>query len=180
MKQKKTNHSEALESLKAQYDILMKVREEKRESWLEARRLHEDWASESWKEYHATDDEKERLEREMKFHQIMLQDKKYATYWLWSDAHAYEIIEELSNTKMTVRRMKVTLKPEAKKELHESFEPGGFCGHFDNSLQEWDYESVEDNPIETIRKHKNGKWYATGKRHFTIEAEPYERYDFNF
>lgn len=178
MKQRKTNHIETLNSLKAQYLTLTREREAARKVWMANSDRNREMGI--YDRYHANDKAIENLEREIKFHTVMLQDKKYATEWLWSDAHAYEIIEELSDTKMTVRRMKATLKPEAKKELNESFEPGGFCGHFDNSLQEWDYESVEDNPIETIRKHKNGKWYATGKRHFTIEAKPYEWYDFNF
>ena len=122
----------------------------------------------------------EDLEQKIEFHKIMLQDKKYATEWLYSDAHAYEIIEEKSATTILVRRMKATIKPEAQKELHESFVPGGFCGHFDNNLQEWNYETCESNPIETIRKHKDGRWYGCGKRRFTIEAEPYEFYDYNF
>jgi hypothetical protein len=120
------------------------------------------------------------LEAQMKFHEIMLQDKKYATEWLWTDAHAYEIIEEKSEKVIIVRRMKATIKKEAQKALHDSFVPGGFCGHFDNDLQEWDYESDESYGLETIRKHKDGKWYGYGGRRFTIEAQPREVYDYNF
>lgn len=180
MKTTKVNHSEILNSLKAEYENLMKEREEARQAWMEAKQLHEPWYMELWEDYHKTDNEKERLEREMKFHTIMLQEKRYATMWLWSDAHAYEIIEEKSDKVILVRQLKATIKKEAQKALHDSFVPGGFCGHFDNDLQEWDFESDERNPIETIRKHKNGKWYGLGKARFTIEAEPYERFDYNF
>lgn len=180
MKTTKINHSEILNSLKAQYDNLMKVREEAREAWLEAKQYNEPWYMELWNEYHSTDKEKERIEREIKFHEIMLQEKKYATEWLWSDAHAYEIIEEKNEKVIIVRRMKATIKKEAQKALHDSFVSGGFCGHFDNSLQEWDYESDESFGLETIRKHKDGRWYGCGGRHFTIEAQPREVFDYNF
>lgn len=180
MKTAKVNHSEILNSLKAELENLMSKREEKREAWLEARQLNKPWSHELWEEWHATDDQKEKLESEIKFHEIMLQEKKYATHWLWSDAHAYEIIEEKSATVILVRQLKATLKPEAEKALRESFESGGFCGHFNNDAQEWDFATNESNPIETIRKHKDGRWYGLGKARFTIEAKPYERYDYNF
>ena len=39
---------------------------------------------------------------------------------------------------------------------------------------------TDRSEIETIRKHKDGRWYGLGKARFTIEAEPYERFDYNF
>jgi hypothetical protein len=110
----------------------------------------------------------------------MAQDKKYATLHLYSDAHAYEIIEEKSDTTIIVRQMKATIKPEAMAALRKSFVAGGFMGHTDNSLQEWDYEIDETQPLETIRKHKDGKWYGYGGSRFTIEAQPREFHDYNF
>lgn len=106
--------------------------------------------------------------------------KRYATEWLYSDAHAYEIIEEKSDKVLLVRRLKATIKPKAQKELQDSFIPGGFLGHTNNDLQEWEFESDEQNPIVTIRKHRDGKWYRAGFVRFTITDKPYERYDFNF
>ena len=122
----------------------------------------------------------ERCESELAFHRIMAQEKKYATELLYTDAHAYEIIEEKSDRIILVRRLKATIKPKAKKALRKSFVPGGFCGHFDNDVQEWDFESDESNPIETIRRHKDGMWYAAEKRKFVIRSAPYEFYDYNF
>ena len=178
MKTTKVNHSEILNSLKAEYITLTREREAARKVWMA--NTDRNRKMELYDRYHANDEAIENLEREIKFHTIMLQDKKYATEWLWSDAHAYEIIEEKSATIILVRQMKATIKPEAQKALHDSFVPGGFCGHFENDLQEWDFDTCESNPIETIRKHKDGRWYGCGKRRFTIEAEPYEHFDYNF
>ena len=181
MKTTKVNHSEAIKRIKAQLGVLVVKRDSYEKAWL---REHDTNKAYSYKCYEAYSDVKkeiEELERELKFHKIMLQEKKYATMWLWSDAHAYEIIEEKSEKVMTVRRLKATIKPEAQKELNESFTPGGFFGHFNNDAQEWDFEVDEKNPIETIRKHKDGYWYTSGSScGFTIMAEPYERYDYNF
>jgi hypothetical protein len=66
------------------------------------------------------------------------------------------------------------------KAIMDSFIPGGFIGNVDNSLQDWTFEVDETNPIIEIRKHKDGHWYAKGKRYFSIEYQPYEHYDFNF
>lgn len=173
----KINHSEILNSLKVELEKQTTERNKAREVWLNndskprGRDLYDN--------YRKISDNVERLEHEIKFHTIMLQDKKYATEWLYSDAHAYEIIEEKSANTILVRQLKATIKPEAQKKLQESFVPGGFCGHFDNDLQEWNFETCETNPIETIRKHKDGFWYGCGRR-FTICAEPYEHYDYNF
>lgn len=177
----KVNHSEILESLKNELEMLTAKKHETLEAWRNSGSL-EDGTRDRQLFYKAVenDDRIKELKREINFHTIMMQEKKYATEHLWSDAHAYEIIEEKTATKMLVRQLKATIKPEARKALHESFIPGGFCGHFDNDLQEWDFEVNENNPIIEIRKHKNGRWYASGKRHFTIEAQPREYYDYNF
>lgn len=180
MKTTKTNHSEILNSLKAEYATLKSAYDSASKAWRnsgtssEARDVHLLRTMSSIRKQLCD------IENQMKFHEIMLQEKKYATEWLWTDAHAYEIIEEKSEKAIIVRRMKATIKKEAQKALHDSFVPGGFCGHFDNSLQEWDYESDESNSLETIRKHKDGKWYGCGGRRFTIEAQPCEIYDYNF
>lgn len=174
----KINHSEMISSQKAELENLVNERNEARKIWLantdRTRKM------ELYYNYHKNDAAIEKLERDIKFHTVMLQDKKYATEWLYSDAHAYEIIEQKSATIILVRKLKATIKPEAQKKLQESFVPGGFCGHFDNDLQDWNFETCESNPIETIRKHKNGSWYGCGNRLFTIEAQPYERFDYNF
>lgn len=181
MKTTKINHSESVKSIKAQLGVLVCKKDGYWKAFITAR-ANEDkaYAEECWDAYSQVNEEMSKLKSELKFHEIMLQEKKYATMWLWSDAHAYEIIEEKSDKVILVRQLKAIIKPEARKDLHDSFVPGGFCGHFDNDLQEWDFATNESNPIETIRKHKDGRWYGAGKTRFTIEAEPYERFDYNF
>lgn len=180
MRTTKTNHSESLINLRADLLVATRKREVAREAWLANRNVVTKSVEDAlYEEYHSYGRQIDRLADEIQFHTIMMQDKKYATEWLWSDAHAYEVIEEKSDKLIWVRRMKATIKPEAKKALHDSFVPGGFCGHFDNELQEWEFVSDETQPIEAIRRHKDGRWY-NGSRHFTIEAQPYERYDYNF
>lgn len=93
---------------------------------------------------------------------LVLLDKKYANEHMYSDIQPWEVIEERSETTIVVRRMKSTLKESAKKELHESFVPGGFLGHVDNDKQEWDIEPDEGGIVLTLRKHKDGAWYQAG------------------
>lgn len=180
MKTTKTNHSEAVKSIKAQLGVLVVKRDSYRDAWLRTHDTDKAYSHECYEAFKKVAAEMDDLTRELDFHKIMLQEKKYATLHLWSDAHAYEIIEEKNDKVILVRQLKATIKKDAQKALHDSFVPGGFCGHFDNDLQEWDFASDESNPIETIRKHKDGRWYGLGKARFTIEAEPYERFDYNF
>lgn len=114
--------------------------------------------------------------------ELLPNDKKFFTEFLYTDAHAYEVIEQKTENCYVVRQFNVELTAEAKKDLMESFEPGGFCGHFDNGCQEWIYTSNENNPLITIRRHKNGKFYRsnTNTCPFVMMNEPYEHYDYNF
>ena len=180
MKTKKTNHSEVVKSMKAQVGELICKRDGYERAWVEAMKMSDPRQEEFWQLWKRYDTEVKTLKPILKFHEIMAQDKKYATLHLYSDSHAYEIIEEKSDTTIIVRQMKATIKPEAMVALRKSFVAGGFMGHTDNSLQEWDYETDETQPLETIRKHKDGRWYGAGNSRFTIEAEPYERFDYNF
>ena len=180
MKTTKVNHSEILNSLKAEFTTLTSAYESASNAWRNSGTTCEDRDAYLLRTMSSIREQLRDLEAQMKFHEIMLQDKKYATEHLWTDAHAYEIIEEKTDKMILVRRMKATIKPEAQKALHDSFVPGGFCGHFDNNLQEWDFESIEDAGLETIRKHKDGKWYGRSGTHFTIEAQPREIFDYNF
>lgn len=178
----KTNHSEMAIILRQKLEDMVPKLNELRSDWIRSCKTKGDVIGKEsgYDEYMAVKDEYESMERELNFHEIMMQEHKFATHWLWSDAHAYEIIEEKTDKMITVRRLKATLKPEAEEKLQDSFVPGGFFGHFNNGCQEWEFESDESQPIETIRKHKNGRWYGVNKAHFTIEAEPYEFYDYNF
>ncbi len=177
---KTINHQEQIAALRPVIGGLICKRDGYERAWLLALANGDANKNSLWEEYSRIKDEIKNLKAQLTFHTIMAKEKKYAVMWLYSDAHAYEIIEEKSDKTILVRRLDATIKPEAKKLLHDSFVPGGFCGHYDNDLQDWDFAVNENNPIETIRKHKDGRWYGIGKTRFTIEAEPYEKYDYNF
>lgn len=166
--------------MKAQVGELICKRDGYERAWVEAMKMSDPRQEEFWQLWKRYDTEVKTLKPILKFHEIMAQDKKYTTLHLYSDSHAYEIIEEKSDTTIIVRQMKATIKPEAMVALRKSFVAGGFMGHTDNSLQEWDYETDETQPLETIRKHKDGKWYGYGGSRFTIEAQPREFHDYNF
>lgn len=115
--------------------------------------------------------------------EVLPTNKKYFNEYLFSDAHAYACVEEITPNKVVVVRLKAKVTEESKKALHDSFIPGGFCGHFDNDLQEWEYEmpTREEATLITLRRHKNGYWYpAGGSCKFGLSDQPYEYYDYNF
>lgn len=125
--------------------------------------------------------EAKELEERRDFLRIVLLDKKYANQYMYTDVQPWEVIEEKSEYKIVVRRMKSTLKEGAKKELHDSFVPGGFLGHFDNSKQEWIIEPDENGIVTTLRMHKDGYWYEAGcSTPFKLAAKPERYYDYNF
>lgn len=132
--------------------------------------------------FHRQCDKTRQLEDRILNNKPYIGERWYMTECLHSDAHAYEVVEVYSWNKMDVRRLKATEKPEAREARLASFIPGGFVGTFDNSLQEWTFESDESNPILTVRQHKNGNFYRPGTRTcpFVMRDTPYEHYDFNF
>lgn len=98
--------------------------------------------------------------------------KKYISYRMYTDVEAYEVVRQVSKTKIEVR----ALDTEAIKTPTE-FYAGGFSGHYaDNHNQEYKYTSNEANPIETIRLSSRG-W---GHGRWTMRDTPYKFYDFNF
>lgn len=123
------------------------------------------------------------------FHQILtgeltvissIRKYKYANRILFSDVDPYEVVKYISENKAVIRGMEATEKKEAKKERMDSFVPGGFIGHYENDLQEWDIISDETRPEMTVRKHKDGYWYTSGGTRFLFADEPRKHYDFNF
>ena len=93
-----------------------------------------------------------------------------------------EVKQDVQAPEVETTATEATETPEAREARMASFVPGGFVGHFDNSLQEWTFESDESNPIYTVRRHKNGKFYRPGTRTcpFIMHDGPYEHYDFNY
>lgn len=138
-----------------------------------AARVRQEWSK--------NNEELRRLEDRRRELLITLAEKKYANEHMYSDIQPWEVIEERSETTIVVRRMKSTLKESAKKELHESFVPGGFLGHFDNDTQEWDIEPDEGGIVLTLRKHKDGRWCQAGcSTPFILAGAPERFYDYNF
>ena len=130
------------------------------------------------KEHEAVKDLKSRKQELL----ILVAEKKYANQYLYSDVNPWEVIEEKSPVRIVVRAMRCQIKPEARKALQESFVPGGFLGHFDNAVQEWDISPDKDGMTIELRKHKDGRWYEAGSRScpFILSTEPFKRYDYNF
>ena len=62
----------------------------------------------------------------------------------------------------------------------QSFDPGGFFGHFDNDLQDWEIKSKEGGYTTKIRRHKDGNFYDTCGNRYTLSDKPIRFYDFNF
>lgn len=132
--------------------------------------------------FHEQSQKSDQLRKRIEHNQPFTAERWYMTEYLYSDAHAYEVIEVYSLRKMDVRRLDAKLTTNAKKKLQDSFIPGGFIGHTDNDLQEWTFESNVDNPIITVRLHKDGRYYRPSSRsvYFMIHDSPYEIHDFNF
>lgn len=100
----------------------------------------------------------------------------YAINVLWSDATCYEVVRKVSDKTLEVRRMKQEIVN--KQQIGETFKPGGFIGHFDDSIQQWKFESNPEAPVERIRLTKKGWHGSQGK--FVLSETPWARYDYNF
>lgn len=109
-----------------------------------------------------------------------LLEKKYANLVMYSDIKPFEVIEERTPNLYLIREMDAVITDESRKRLNESFSPGGFCGHFDNDLQEWNITSNEEYPIFKIRRHKDGFYYSALGEKFRINSKPVKFYDYNF
>ena len=120
------------------------------------------------------------LKEELQHAKFMALEKKYMTQCLHSDANPYEVIEERTEKLWLIRRMKAVETDESKRRRQSSFEPGGFLGHFDNSVQEWDITPDPDGAVESIRMHIDGRWYDSYGILYVPAEKPYKHYDFNF
>ena len=80
--------------------------------------------------------------------------KKYANKILFSDIEPYEVIEQKTERLLVIREMECKEKEESIKNRIQSFIPGGFCGHYDNDVQDWDIKPKNNGYTFKIRKHK--------------------------
>lgn len=109
-----------------------------------------------------------------------LADVLYLNEILYSDVNPYEVVEMITPNKWVVRALDATLKPEAKKDIQDSFCPGGFVGHLDNDYQEWDIHVNEKNPLITVFRGRKNKYFKIGSMPMSMTLSPIKIYDFNF
>ena len=109
-----------------------------------------------------------------------LADVLYLNEILYSDVNPYEVVEMITPNKWVVRELDATLKPEAKKDIQDSFCPGGFVGHVDNDYQEWDIRVNEKNPLITVFRGRKTKYFKIGGMPMSMTLHPIKIYDFNF
>lgn len=113
---------------------------------------------------------------------IWASDHLYCNEYLYSDVRPYEVMEIVNERTLIIREMKAEIKKEAKEALHESFVPGGFVGHFNNDLQDWDIVPDEKGFVTKVRRHKDGYFYIAGCKgsKFALNDKPVKFYDYNF
>ena len=109
-----------------------------------------------------------------------LVDVLYLNEILYSDVNPYEVVEMITPNKWVIRELDTALKPEARKNIHESFCPGGFAGHVDNDCQEWDIRVNEKNPLITVFRGRKNKYFKIGGMPMSMTLSPIKIYDFNF
>ena len=109
-----------------------------------------------------------------------LADVLYLNEMLYSDVNPYEVVEMITPNKWVIRELDTALKPEARKNIHESFCPGGFAGHVDNDCQEWDITVNEKNPLITVFRGRKNKYFKIGGMPMSMTLSPIKIYDFNF
>ena len=109
-----------------------------------------------------------------------LADVLYLNEMLYSDVNPYEVVEMITPNKWAIRELDTALKPEARKNIHESFCPGGFAGHVDNDCQEWDITVNEKNPLITVFRGRKNKYFKIGGMPMSMTLSPIKIYDFNF
>lgn len=94
----------------------------------------------------------------------------------YSDVEPFELVTLINPKKAQVRAMTYT-QADWKPEIHT----GGFFMHCSNQGdQKWQYESAPDNPLVTIRLHKDGQWRDAGGCRYVPNDRPVRFYDFNF
>ena len=109
-----------------------------------------------------------------------LADVLYLNEMLYSDVNPYEVVEMITPNKWVIRELHTALKPEARKNIHESFCPGGFAGHVDNDCQEWDITVNEKNPLITVFRGRKNRYFKIGGMPMSMTLSPIKIYDFNF
>jgi hypothetical protein len=105
---------------------------------------------------------------------------KFATKNGWSDVDPYEVVRVVSEKTIEVRAMNAKLLNGSGSGESDAlkFFPGGFCGHTSGE-QRYEFSSNPEAAVIRIRLGKRGWKDANGNR-FSLTAEPFKHYDFNF
>ena len=101
----------------------------------------------------------------------------HASYYGYSDVHAYEIVKIVSDKTIEVRKMDTEHDISHLKQY-----AGGFFGHVaDQRNQKVTYASNPNAEVIRIRRKKNNpeEWGHAGLR-FGLTQKPYAFYDYNF
>lgn len=145
----------------------------------------QEWKA-AWKAYYDStskpcQDRINAIKPEAEYCRIRSLDKFYCNRYLYTDIEPFEVVEVISDKRLRIRAMEAVVTTESMKALMESFTPGGFLGHFDNSLQEWNYTSNLDGEVYEVRQRKDGKFYAPKSDvPFIISDHPIKHHDYNF
>lgn len=101
---------------------------------------------------------------------------KYANHHGYTDINPFEVIREISDKTLEVRKMDAIKDESVKLE----FIPGGFCAHCKNQReQKWFISPNESGKVFRIRLGKLGWKDAEGRR-FILSDKPIKFYDYNF
>lgn len=176
MKQK--DFAQALKEAKAVYMSASKEFEAAQLKW----RATGYKINEVYKEYQIAERAKKSAQEIVERFTILCSSKIYANQYFYTDVEPWEVVEIKTERCLVVRPMIAELKQSAQKALAESFVPGGFFGHTDNSKQEWIITSDETAETCEIRMHKDGLYYMSGSKgtRFHLSTKPRKFYDYNF
>ena len=114
---------------------------------------------------------------------ILLSPKIYMNRLLHTDITPWEVVEMCTPRKFIIREMCAKETEESKQRRIATFEPGGFIGHTDNYVQQWDIYPNEDQATQhdvIVRLHNDGYWYDTNGNQYEMSSTPRKFYDFNF
>lgn len=140
------------------------------------------YSHECYEQYKAADRERYSAEKALRNARLLALDQLYCNQHFYTDIEAWEVIGYVSEKCMIIREMKAELRPDARKRLHDSFVPGGFCGHYDNDLQEWQIVPDPEGTVLRVRLHKDGNYHAPSEKgtRFILSDKPRKYYDYNF
>lgn len=142
---------------------------------------HEAWNGYYHRIFKPNREKIDKLSIEAEYCRIRSLDQFYCNRHLYSDVQPYEVTEVISDNHLKLRSMNSVQTEESVKRLKESFSPGGFLGHFENSVQEWICTSDPKGIVVEVRRRKDGHFYEHGGSiPFVLSDKPVKFRDFNF